>query len=232
MKLIPIAQLYFLYWILVFTTPAIGQALFNPAKVNRPGQSAISPGLHLAEVEYEIDGSDVDVERNILGASYSYGMAPNFDILGQFGYSWDAELDDPDNDGSGFMLGMGGKSKLLAEGKMRAFAHGLFNYINEKYENDDSGVEYEVDLFEIHLGGTMGFLVSRQFMPYGGLELVISDGELKAKLGSAENEEDMERDSLINLRLGANFLLGSTIISGEATLLGEKTFHLSAMFLM
>jgi hypothetical protein len=210
--------------ILLGASPSLAQGLFNSSRAGGPGKSNASLVIAFADVDYEAENIDFEIERSIIGAEFAAGLFDQVDFYGQAGFIFDSDIDTAANlDGSGFIIGGGAKGLLYAEDKFRLLGSAGIDFIKESF---DGIADYELDvsLFEFHLGATAGYAVTPKFMPYGGLELAIADGEADAD-GSA-GDADLERDDALTVLLGANLLLSQFVLRAEVRVAGEQTFLL------
>lgn len=210
----------------LLSSESLAQMLVDPSTVAPAGKVRAAGIFSAAEVDYETDNTDFDIERKILAVEFASGMAPDVDIVGDIGLITDSEIDNVDADGDGYVFGFGVRSVVHKESNWRASAFGIFSYQSEEFEGDNDWT-LEVDSYDIHTGAVALFLMTPKFQPYAGLDLALySDGSAKVK-GSGRGKEDIERDDLINLKFGANFNFTRLTLRPELTLFGEKTFSLA-----
>lgn len=227
--------------ILVSSLAISGQAYAQMYATSVPqvsdARSAGFLGIAKTKIDYELR-SDIEVERMVIFGGMDYGLGKDTDLVFQAGFIVDSEYDDTELDGSGFMAGGGVRSRFFREGRMSASGHAFMNYLTEEFEGGyqvgavKSDVTLEVSLLEFHVGATATFAATPAFHLFGGLELVpISDGDADLKFKSGVNtgstDTNVERDDIMNLRLGAIIKTESIDLSPFLIFAGETTFGAS-----
>lgn len=217
------------------TSPAFGQLLMDTSTITGNGRTKAAATFQASEIEYEGDNNTADVERKTLGAELSYGVTPDVDVVAQLGLIMESEIEDVDEEGDGFTFGAGVRALAYRSGKTSVTGFGMFNYQTEEFEYDvgAADVKYELDTYDFHIGGMVSHAVTPTVAPYAGIDLVaFDDGEGKSTVKvagqSQSDDSDVERDDILNLKLGANFQVSKAQVRPEATLIGEQTFSLSA----
>lgn len=212
---------------LLASPSALAQMFTDPLSVAGP-RTQVAGVFSSSDIEYEDAGGTADIERKILGVEMAKGLSSAIDGFAQFGLIMDSSVDNFKDDGKGYTFGLGGRGLVHREATFRVSAYGAFTYQSEEFKGDN----YEVDLttYDLHGGGVIGFAATPKVMPYGGLDLVLlSDGEFKVKSkGRGTSKDDIERDNMVNFKLGSLFTLTSAIFRAELTIIGEKTFTLAA----
>lgn len=197
--------------------------LADPSSSNGDGRTKAAGVFVSSEIEYETDDSDFDVERKILGLELSHGLSRQADLIAQLGFIMDTEVEQIREDGDGFLFGGGARFEFAQSGTMRVLGFGLLSYQTEEIK--DGSFKLELDTYELHTGAVTAFHVSRTIVPYAGIDVILfDDGEAKSSFGGSSSEEDIERDDMFSLKLGANINLASASLRPEVTILGEQTF--------
>lgn len=197
--------------------------LADPSSTNGDGRTKAAGVFVSSEIEYESDDSEFDVERKILGIELSHGVSREVDVIGQAGFIMDTEVERIDEDGDGFLFGGGARFEIAQSGSLRLLGFGLLSFQTEEIK--DGSFKLELDTHELHTGVVSAFHISRTIIPYAGLDIILfDDGEAKASNGNFSSEDDVERDDMFSLKLGANLDLASVTMRPEVTILGEQTF--------
>lgn len=190
------------------------------------GSYEVSLGLTETEYEYSDSNFDVESERSTL----SLGWHSSDDLPAQFfaqgGFTYDAELGA--YEGNGFNLGGGVKSHIGENEGVQFGFYALLNYLKDSYEfrNDDR----DLSLLELHLATSARYQLNKKLEGYAVLEIIpYSEGEVELSSGL---ESDIERDTLLNLKLGARLRLGKGMIfRPEIGLIGESSLVLGISFI-
>ncbi len=223
------------------TSICFGQMLSNPTIHSGTDNLTIDGGFAKSKADYELR-STRNIDRAWIFSDLGYGMTPNTDIFGMVGISLKSKYDDTSVTGKGFMFGGGGRAQLYKKGNLNLWVHSQASYISETFKGtlyyiptgqDVGDVTIDFDVFELLLGGIASYQVQTRFSIYGGLELVpYSDGTAKAKatvnLYQGKASTDVERSNIINLRIGARFLLDQVVIHPFVIFVGETTFGIAA----
>jgi hypothetical protein len=201
------------------------QTMVNTSKYQRTGKSSYFGALVFSEQEYQLTG-DIKVDRKILAGGLSYGISSQASLLVQGGLIYDADFKNSDEDGKGGLLGFGANLQVH---RIRAMSFGSYLFMNYTTEKYDSGaVDVQLSAIDLHLGAVATFLVSDSLQPYCGLEIIpYSDGEFEVDSGILNVAVDLERDNLLNLKLGINIAFGALAFRPEVILMGEETFVLA-----
>ncbi len=182
--------------------------------------------IAFTETEYDFGDVSRDIERSIFAGVASMPIAPTIDLVGQVGFVFDAEIENPSikNDGSGLMLGAGLRSMLHQTAQGRFHAWGFFNWTKESYEASGD-LEYDLDIFDLNLGGVWLHKLTPLVHPWLGLGIGLhSDGEIEGSTRLATVTEDAERDDRISLRVGGNVNLDRGTLRAEMILVSETSF--------
>lgn len=215
--------------VLLAPAPAFAQMYTDPVSNAGNGRSRAFGVFSASEIDYEgKHQSDAEIERKVLGLEIDYGFDPTIDFVGQAGFIMKTEVEDIDEDGNGFTFGGGLRVLVHREQKLNVSAYGMFTYQSEEIDGDDW--KYEIETYDFHLGSMVGFMLAPKAMPYVGLDLVAyDDGEAKFKPdGGSSTKADIERDDILNMKLGILAFVNTMILRGEVTLLGEQTFTIAA----
>lgn len=215
----------FLACTLLYPGFASSQVLVDTISLN--SDLSLGPVLSFSKVEYKNENdSTFEVKRKTLGLGLVYKVNPDVGVLFQAAHTLDAEFENSDlDDGEGYMLGTGVNFVMYNQGKLSLLGYGLINYVNDTY--DKFKPKHEMDVTDIHLGMLMAVKANRTVTFYGGLELIpYSEGSIKR----GKYETDIERDEMLNLKLGLDFTFPNMNLKPEVTLIGEKTFTVSAGF--
>jgi hypothetical protein len=190
------------------------------------GELNLGPALSFSKVEYTDKNDNLfEIERKTIGLGLVYKINPSVGLLFQAGHTMKAEYKDSNlEDGKGYMLGAGANFLMYRHNKLSLLGYGLFNYVSDEYKPN-----VEMNVTDIHLGLLTAIRGNNVVTFYAGLDFVpYSEGEIKYK----KYKKDVERDDMFNLKLGFDFTLPGVNLKPEVTLIGEKTFTLSAMFVM
>jgi hypothetical protein len=208
--------------VLLASAPAAAQMISDPITVVGD-RTQVEGVFQTNDVDYEGDGNDdFNVEEKILGINVATGVSPSVDLYGSLGLIIDADAEDFDNDGIGFAFGGGARSVVHKTQDLRVSAYGTLTLQKVDFEEND--VEVKVTTTDLHGGAVCGFIVSPTVMPYAGLDLdLFSDGEAKVKAAGLSGDDDIERDDIVSLRIGAVFSLDTLVVRAEALVLGEDT---------
>ncbi len=216
----------------LLTNQGFAQILMDPSTTTKQGRSRLGFGLSLAELDYDTGSSTPEFKRKTVGVVFDHGIASKVDITGQLGYIMDLEVESNHEDGKGFVLGFGVRGLLHSTNQLRVYGYGFFAYQKEDI-NYSSGGKMDITTYDFHLGSVIGFPLSSKIQPYFGLDLVaINDGDVEAKSGSVSVKSDIERDDIVNIKLGLSAFFDAIILRPELTLFGEQTFVFSASFLL
>jgi hypothetical protein len=206
----------------------------------------VSGFISTSEVDYEFDVpntrfGDVEVERKIIGFDVTKRIIPELDVYGALGYLFDGSLKpdggyDIDLD-SGYFLSAGIRYMIYQADNISFHLFGQLDYIlNEEYSDNVNGVnfDYELDDFELSVGGAVRFQIDSKFSAFAGLSFVplsntSYDLNATGNLGPLDWDGSVERDDKLGLRTGASYLINNRwSIRGEADFISEKTFLVSA----
>ncbi len=143
-------------------------------------------------------------------------------MYGELGYIADSEIKDASGSGDGILLGGGVRGLLFREKKFSLIGSGGLRYINEDYGHSVDGDEFEVNLGLLGRGQ-----LNKEFGVFGGLDLLpYSSGTISYR----NADVDIERETIIGLRLGADYLIQGVTIGAEFALISEETFLIRATF--
>lgn len=187
------------------------------------GNSDLGFVLMQSEIEYDVDGGgEGEVERRLIGASFSHGVDESIDIYGEVAYIIEAEAEASSDDGDGFLLGVGVKGLLHQDQQFSVVGRGGFRYIDEDY-----GGSSDATIYEIELGAIASYALTDRSNLYGGIDIYpISEGELDGNFG----DTDFERDDFLSVRFGSDIGLGRVSINPEIAFIGEQAFMLRVKF--
>ena len=117
------------------------------------------------------------------------------------------------------MVGVGLRARIDALTAIQLSAYGQLHFISESY-GAWFGRDMDGEITEL-VAGVATVLELEQLALYGALEVVaLSDGEIDNPFFGTF---DVERDSLIVVRLGGNMQVGDLIVRAEVGLGGEQT---------
>ena len=207
-------------------TASLGYAQILVDTTNQTNMG-LGPTLSLSTIEYENeDGNTFGVERKTMGLGVIAGLISNVRLLFQGGYTFEAEFEDSKTEGDGYMFGGGLGFDLLRSKRVDLMGYTLLNYVKDTYEKPKYK-KVEMSVTDLHLGLVTAIKANRTISLIGGIDLVpYSDGTLDFHHG----EIDVEKEDMLNLKLGMSFNLPGITIKPEATLIGEKTFTLMTTF--
>jgi hypothetical protein len=213
--------------LLLYPVMAKSQILVDLSNLKPSGGLSFGGALGFSEVEYDSDNHTYDVNRKTLGLGIVSNVANNINLVAQFGYTFDAKLDD-DWKGKGYMLG-GGLDALLYKGARVGFAgYGFLNYIDEEYKlKKNRKVKCSFSDLDFHLGGLFLFQANSNIMLYGGPDLVVYS---KGTVTYGKDEVEMERSKNLNFKVGMDIYLNKATLRPELTFIGEKTLVLGVGF--
>jgi len=208
----------------ILSTQVQAQLFVSPTEKAEPGRWMFGGLVGMATVEYDADvGVSGDIERTLVGGYAARGVNDTLDFFAGGAYIPKAEAEDYylDDDGDGSMVGVGLRARINALTAIQLSAYGQLHLISESY-GSFPGVGGDVDgtITEL-LAGVATVLELEQLALYGALEVVpFSDGEIDFPFFGTV---DIERDSLVVVRLGGNMQLGESIVRAEIGLGGEQT---------
>ena len=182
-------------------------------------KSAIGEGLlAITDVDYETkENFEFDLERTTLAFGYASTLASKWDVMFLAGINLDSEIGT--NDGSGFVLGAGLKRIVLTKKTVTLSLWGGLSYARDNLDDLD------VTVTEFHLGPNVSFAVNPDINIYGVLDLTVkSDGKADPD-SSLVSSFSFERDNLISLRLGGQFMVDNMIMRLELALSGEDSLY-------
>ena len=209
----------------LYATPVKSQVLVDTISMNG---LTLGPSLSFSKVEYEDENDNVfEVKRKTIGLGLTYNTG-NVGLLFQAAHNMESEILESNlKKGKGYMLGAGANFLIYSQNKLSFIGYGLLNYVSDSYKKDKPKVE--MDVTDIHLGMLLAVKANRLVTFYGGLDLVpYSDGDIKR----AKSKVDIEREELLNLKLGLDFTFPSVNLRPEVTLIGEKTFTITSSFVI
>lgn len=198
---------------------------------NQSPESQLSVGFVASEIEYDVDPIDIDIERSTLVLNYMSELDTDMSYYGEFGFIMDADIDEMDNedDGRGFQVAGGVDAIVHKADKFDISVGGGLSFLKESYGLDlvvgDDNLDIRV--FEIFGHVKSVFKISPKVQPFAAVELIpFSDG--KAEIGN--NDEDIDREGLLNLALGAKVKLNNFNIVAGAKIFNESTIGIMAEF--
>lgn len=208
---------------------AFGQILVNESNVNPKGGLNVDASLGLSQVEYTYKNDyNFELSRKTLGLGLVAGLGSSVNLLAQAGYSFKSEYEDTDWEGKGWMLG-GGVNALLHHGRKVDFVgYGILNYIQEKYDWHDK-LHADFSILDLHLGGLVVFKPSSRVNIYFGPDFVpYSEGEFK--FSDNHHKQTVEREDMLNFKVGLNIFADGVTIRPEVTFMNEQTLMLTMEF--
>ncbi|MBP9707937.1 MAG: hypothetical protein KBD78_09840 [Oligoflexales bacterium] len=214
------------------------RALFANANYGTENPNAKHPtlgvGLTTSEIDYDVDSSEVDIERTEMFAAYNFALQQKVVAHARFGLVFDSELQNRfgrvENDGLGFNFG-GAVEMLVRDKEMfDIVAGGLISYYRESYDAGGSfSEEIDLDLLEIGFYSKVRIKRFDKVYPWAGIEIYpYSNGEFS--LGSAE--EDIERDDLLTMAIGVTGELDDFDLGVSFKILSERSVNFVASFPM
>lgn len=205
----------------------------------------VSGFISSSEIDYEFEvpsqgNGDIEVERKIIGFNVTKRINTKLDAYGALGYLFDGSIkpegdDDSDLD-SGYFLSAGVRYMIHQSDSISFHLFGQLDYIlNEEY-SDLSGVGFDFELngYEISLGGAARFQINDKFSAFAGISFVPLSNtsyDLSATgiFGSRDWDGDVERDDELGFKAGASYLIDNHwSIRGEADFVSDKAFLVSA----
>jgi hypothetical protein len=190
----------------------------------------IGPSLSLSEIDYKNEDDNVfGVERNTIGLGVVGGITRNVSLLFQAGHTYESKFNESKLEGEGYMFGGGIGFEMYSHKRVTMVGYGLLNYVSDTYKlkNHRPKKEIKMTVTDLHLGWITLLRANQYISLFGGLDLVpYSDGKITYR----DYELEVERDDLVNLKLGMSFDLPSVTIKPEVTLIGEKTFTMMVTF--
>lgn len=210
---------------LVLSATSLPLQAFTSPTATKGGGQRLTGALVLQDATYETD-DDFDVEGELLAVGYKTAVNSQLSLGGGLALLLDGEMGEATKigDGSGFRLQLDGDYEVKAVDKNRFFL--TFGLIHDRFSFEEGNVEADFTMTDIKLGGLMAHAINSQFSLYGGLDIfVYSDGDVEVLSTSVE----AERESRINLRLGAAFAIDSRVdLRADLLLIGEQTVTLAA----
>jgi len=208
---------------------AKGQILVDTVSVVHQGELSIGPSLSFSEIQYkDKDDNTGKIERNTLGLSLVYKLNPDVSLLLQAGDTYKATYKGRgtyNNRVDGNMFGGGLNFVMYKYDNVAFIGYGLINYVTDSFDKPT----FDVNLTDIHVGAITAVKGTDTVTFYGAVDLVpYSKGTLKYDRFNV----DVQRDEMVNLKLGLDFTLPGVDIKPEVTLLGEKAVTLTASFVM
>ncbi len=205
-------------------TPVANAQIIGNVSNNVSDETVYEGSFTFSEVEYEsASNNDIDIERKILGGSMTSSLGDQMSLLAQFGLTLESEYENSNDEGMGWMGGVGAKFQVMQTQDYTVLGHAMFNYINESYKFASG--DLDISVWDLHTGATSVFELSGgKIKPYAGIDLVIvSDGE-----GEMDSYEfDIDRDTPLNVKFGTMIDLDSVVLRPEATIFGERTFTIA-----
>lgn len=214
---------------LMFGTATHAQILVDESLIKPPSGLSVGGSLGFSKVEYKYDDDyTFDLDRKTLGLGLVSNLGGNVNLLFQAGYTFESEYEDTDWKGKGWMLG-GGVNFLFHRGaKVDFIGYGLLNYIQEEYKWRKR-LTADLTMMDLHLGGLVMFKASPRVGLYIGPDFVpYSDGEIK--FSDKHHGEDIQRDDIFNLKVGASIVGDGVIFRPEITFMNEQTIMLTVDF--
>lgn len=223
------------------SAPAGAQLIMNPSSLCDVGGVELGPALGYSKITYTGDGDgDMDVERTLTGIYGAWGLNDWFDVYVALGFIAKAEPEADDlhwNDsGNGFLADAGIRGVNYENDLLSVMSYAQVSFISEDYgETSEEGVKYlpEAEIFEATLGAIVKGYVADRLAVYGGLEFTpYTDGKVKVKTQlegepSHTESDEIERNTPITLRAGANYEFDRWWLRGEIGLIGETSFLLA-----
>ena len=197
-----------------------------------PRDSRFTGGLLLEEIDYSPDNdTSPKTENKLLFGGYKHAFSPQFSLGGGLGFLFDGDIGDGSKigGGSGYRIFLDGDFLIMQSGANRVI--GSFGLNLDRFKFHENGVTTKLEMTDLLIGG----LVSHQFGKialHGGLDIyLMSDGKLKTSVRGASSTTDVERDSRLNLRLGAAFAATPAVdLRLDLLLFGQQTILLGCDF--
>jgi len=208
---------------------AKGQVLVDTVSLAHTEGLNLGPVISFSEVEYkDKDDNTGKIERNTLGLSFVYKLNPQVGLLFQAGDTYKATYKGRgtyNNRVDGTMFGGGLNFVMYKYDNVAFIGYGLINYVTDSFDKPT----FDVNVTDIHVGAITAVKGTDTVTFYGAVDLVpYSKGTLKYDRFNV----DVQRDEIVNLKLGLDFTLPGIDIKPEVTLLGEKAVTLTASFVM
>jgi hypothetical protein len=226
----------------VLASPA--QLLIHPVGKADAGGVEGTLGLGTFEAEYDADyrgrDFDGDIKREFVFGSAAFGITEVVDLAAGAAYAFNTEAEDIDDEDSGYLVGAALRARIWQQDPSAVHLYAQWAYFDEEYgelrsPGDVVLVEGDGTGHELTLGAAYVY-TGTGYRLFGGAEIIpYSDAELDVRLfdqglGGVLDESataDMERDEIVNIRLGAEFDLGAFPIFFDATLIGEETLRIA-----
>lgn len=195
------------------------QMLSNAIIYNR---SNYYGGLSFTDIDYK---SHTNINNKIIFGGANLDLYNNTNLFTHVGFIYDSSIDSLD-DGKGIILGLGLKELSIKYNKPHNIHINIYGLVNCTMLNfKKSLIKLDLSIMDLHIGGIAYFYkFSQSFIPYGGLEIIpYSNGTVK----SNSYKEDIERDDLINFKIGGTLKLETFQLRLGVTLIGEQTFILA-----
>ncbi|MBQ49707.1 MAG: hypothetical protein CMP10_20165 [Zetaproteobacteria bacterium] len=213
------------------TTNSYSEVLINPSWVNKTGKINFGGNFVTSEVEYEIENLSRDIERKIVGFEAGVPIDGKTDAVFQFGLVNEADYENVNEDGDGYIFGAGFRRLLVSRGTLNVIGYGVLTINKEEVDSVSNGIKYksDFDLTELQ-GGIVGVVQLEPLLSiYGGGEIIpYSNGSIKI---TNTPKIDYEREDALNLRIGAQYLLDGLIgLRGELALMSEETLTFSGNY--
>lgn len=183
-----------------------------------------------SRIVYEVDGLPRMVDRRIVGAELSHGIA-SVDVFAQIGVITTSLMQDVAPDGDGFVAGVGFRAEPFHKDRTSVLVDALYTRQTEKLTGTDDEVKVELETYDVHTGVTLKQAYSSVVLPYLGVEVVPSDGGIKTtktKVPATVTEAKMQRNGILSVRAGCIFQLTTALsLRPEFLAGGEKTVSFS-----
>src|SRR5262245_34447341 len=115
----------------LWSLPALSLSLADSSSTVGEKRTRVSGVFSASEIRYEFDDIDRDVDRKIIGAELSRGVAASVDLFGQLGMITSTEVDTLDSNGSGYVIGFGARGQVYKKERLAVLIDGLYTYQHE-----------------------------------------------------------------------------------------------------
>ena len=203
-------------------------ALAVPTTAVQPRESRLSGGLFLEKVDYSAgDNSSPRTDNKLLFVGYKHMFNAQFGLGGGLGYLFDGSIGDSGriDGGNGFRLALDGDFQIWQAGANRVI--GTFGLNLDQFKYNENGVTVNMDMTDFTIGGLFRHTMGK-FAVHGGLDIfLISNGKLKTSSQLGSYSTDLQRDSKLDIRLGATFAATSMAdLRLDLLLFGQQTIIL------
>jgi hypothetical protein len=214
----------------------------------------VSTFINSSNTDYKFEGAnedrEVELERKFIGISLTKAIGSRMDMYGAAGYMFDGSLNWETIEGdigldNGYFLSAGARYMVFQSGNFSAHIFGQFDYIlEEKFSapiilningfDIELDSDFELDGYEVLLGGAINYKINDKFSTYAGLSFVpLADLTYDIELSSMDRtifnqDGDVERDDDLGFKAGASYLINNQwSVRGEANFASDQAYMVS-----